>query len=78
MSKQVLLEECIPSIMNNIWCYPTSRVLTISCVQYFGERFEFIYEVIFSYLQRNIIFGNKALSLAKERKKFFVLFVDFF
>jgi hypothetical protein len=34
VDKQVLLEECIPSIRNNIWCYPTSRVLSISCVEY--------------------------------------------
>jgi hypothetical protein len=26
-------------LRNNIWCYPTSRVLTISCIQYFGEWF---------------------------------------
>jgi hypothetical protein len=33
-NKKVLLEECIHSIRNNIWCYPTSRVFSISCVQY--------------------------------------------
>ena len=33
-NKQVLLEECIPSTRNNIWCYPTLRVFSITCVQY--------------------------------------------
>jgi hypothetical protein len=45
-NKQVLFEECIPSISNNIWCYPTSRVLSISCVQYLGNGLWFIIGLI--------------------------------
>jgi hypothetical protein len=33
-NKQGLLEECYPSLRINIWCYPTSMVLTISSVGY--------------------------------------------
>jgi hypothetical protein len=39
MYKQVFLEKFYPSIMINIWCYPTSRVFSTSCVQYCGEWF---------------------------------------
>jgi hypothetical protein len=50
---QALFEECYPSLRINIWCYPTSRVLTISCVQYFGEWFG-LFLVISNYICRFI------------------------
>ena len=40
---QALFEEFCPSLRINIWCYPTSRVFSISCVQYFGEWFGVYY-----------------------------------
>jgi hypothetical protein len=50
-NNQVFLEECIYSIRNNILCYPTSRVLTISCVQYFGEWFGFFLLILWVYFE---------------------------
>jgi hypothetical protein len=43
---QALLEECIPSIRNNIWCYPTSRVLsTYLVLSILVNDFVYSYEV---------------------------------
>jgi hypothetical protein len=52
-------QERIPSIIGSIvWCYPTSRVLTISCVQYLVNDLDysclycgFILGFIFRYFQ---------------------------
>jgi hypothetical protein len=45
------------SLRINIWCYPTTRILTISCVEYFAEwfgvfllRLRVLTEFIFSYI----------------------------
>jgi hypothetical protein len=83
-SKKGLLEECYPSLRLNIWCYPTLRVLTISCVQYFGEwfgvllvRLRVITEVIFADLFRNLTIGIIYFSLSKEWNNFLVHFAFF-
>jgi hypothetical protein len=50
-NKQVLLEECIPFLRNNIWCDPTSRVFSISCVHVMVNGLWFILGLIEVYLQ---------------------------
>jgi hypothetical protein len=76
-----LLEEFYPSIRINIWCYPTSRVFSISCVEYCGEWFGLFLVISEVYLQiwyRYTTFGIRALSLGKEGKKFLVIFAELF
>jgi hypothetical protein len=57
---QALLEECYPSLRINIWCYPTSSFLTISCVQYFGEWFGLFLWILWVYfdIYLQIYLGN--------------------
>jgi hypothetical protein len=50
-NKKVLLEECIPSLRNNIWSYRTSRVFSISCVHVMVNGLWFILGLIEVYLQ---------------------------
>jgi hypothetical protein len=78
---QTLLEECYPSLRINIWCYPTSRVLTISCVQYLVNGLWFIFglfEISLQIWYMYLTIGFRALSLAKEGDNFLFLFLQIF
>jgi hypothetical protein len=77
---QALVEECYLSLRINIWCYPTSRVFSISCVQYFSEWFGVYCGFILIFIFVSIQVLNKwyQRTFLGQRREEFSLFADFF
>ena len=75
-------QERIPSIIGSIVrCYPTSRVLDISCVHVMVNGLWFIVGIIEIYFQiwyRYLTIGIRALSLGIHCGEIFFIFADFF
>ena len=78
-NKQVLLEECIPSLRNNIWCYPTSRVFSIFLCSCYGEWFmvySWSYWSIFSDLVYVLKNWYQITFLGQRREELFLFFLQ--
>jgi hypothetical protein len=75
-------QERIPSIIGSIvWCCPTSRVFSISCVHVMVNGLWFILGIIEVYLQiwyRYLTIGIRALSLAGVVGNYFLFLQIFF